>query len=143
MTNFTPLASLLGGILIGLSASAMLLCGGKIAGISGILSGLLPPKRTDAAWRVCFLGGLLCGGLALELLFPAMLRIGIVRSSGAMIVAGAAVGYGSRLANGCTSGHGVCDIGRLSIRSMAATATFIAGGALTVYVVKHLLGGAV
>jgi uncharacterized membrane protein YedE/YeeE len=143
MTNFTPLASLLGGILIGLGASAMLLCTGKIAGISGIVGGLLPPARTDVAWRVCFLGGLICGGIMLALISPAMMQIAIVRSTAAMIVAGAAVGYGSRLANGCTSGHGVCGIGRLSVRSMAATATFMSSGALVVYVVRHLLGGAV
>lgn len=143
MTNFTPLASLLGGILIGLSASAMLLCSGKVAGISGILGGLLPPTRTDAMWRACFVGGLIAGGLALNLLFPGKLQIGIVRSTGSMVVAGLAVGYGTRFANGCTSGHGVCGIGRLSIRSMAATATFMATGALAVYVIKHLLGGSV
>ena len=94
-------------------------------------------------WRACFVAGLIAAGAAFELLFPAKLQIGIVRSTGAMVVAGLAVGYGSRLANGCTSGHAVCGIGRLSIRSMAATATFMATGALTVYVVKHLFGGSV
>jgi uncharacterized protein len=141
MSNFTPLASLLGGILIGLSASAMLLLDGKIAGISGIVAGLLHPTRGETAWRACFVGGLLAGGLLLRLVLPQAFAFGIVRSWPALVLAGLLVGFGTRMGNGCTSGHGVCGVSRLSARSMVATATFIATGALTVLIVNHVAKG--
>jgi uncharacterized membrane protein YedE/YeeE len=141
MHNFTPLAALIGGILIGLSASAMLLLEGKIAGISGICAGVLNPARGETGWKASFIAGLLAGGLLLRIFLPRAFDFGIIRPYGTLIIAGLLVGFGTRLGNGCTSGHGVCGIGRLSPRSMAATATFIASGAATVYLVDHLLSG--
>ena len=140
MHNFTPIASLAGGILIGLSASAMLLLNGKIAGISGILAGILKPVSGDTLWRSGFLGGLLAGGLLLRISLPAAFDFGIIRPLPIMIIAGLLVGFGTRLGSGCTSGHGVCGISRLSSRSLVATATFIVSGAVVVYLVNHLMG---
>ena len=141
MSNFTPLASLAGGILIGLSASAMLLLDGKIAGISGMVAGLLRPIPGETAWKACFLGGLLSGGLLLKIFLPGAFAFGIVRSWPVLIFAGLLVGFGARLGNGCTSGHGICGVSRLSARSIVATATFIATGALTVFIVNHMAKG--
>ena len=139
MHNFTPIASLLGGILIGASASAMLLLEGKIAGISGIFAGLLRPVRNETAWKASFVAGLLAGGFLLRIVLPGAYDFGIVRSYGVLTLAGLLVGFGTRLGNGCTSGHGVCGISRLSLRSMVATATFVAAGAATVYVFNRLV----
>jgi len=141
MHNFTPIASLMGGILIGLSAAAMLLMNGKIAGISGIFAGILKPVKGDTLWKFCFVSGLLAGGMLLRILLPTAYDFGVVRSYGILAVAGLLVGFGTRLGNGCTSGHGVCGIGRLSPRSLVATATFIATGAIVVYVVNHIVNG--
>jgi uncharacterized membrane protein YedE/YeeE len=141
MTNFTPISALVGGVLIGLSASAMLLFNGKIAGISGIFAGVLRPVKADTLWRLCFIGGLLVGGLILGGLLPEAFHFGTIRSMGALTAAGLLVGFGTRLGNGCTSGHGVCGVARLSVRSIVATATFITTGAVVVYAVNHLLGG--
>jgi uncharacterized membrane protein YedE/YeeE len=143
MTNFTPFASLAGGLLIGISAAAMLLFNGKIAGISGILAGVLRPIKFDTWWRLCFVAGLMAGGLILRVILPQSFEFGIIRSTGALAIAGLLVGMGTRLANGCTSGHGVCGVSRLSARSMLATAIFIASGAAVVYAVNHLLGGVI
>ncbi len=141
MEHFTPIASLCGGVLIGLSASLLLLSDGKIAGISGILGGLLRPVKNDTAWRVLFIFGLLTGGLLFQLLAPEVFTIGITRSTSALILAGLLVGFGTRLGNGCTSGHGVCGLSRFSPRSLVSTITFIVTGAITVYIINHLLGG--
>jgi len=143
MEHFTPAASLVGGVLIGLSASALLLCDGKVAGVSGIIGGLLRPLRDDTLWRAVFVAGLLTGGLLSRLFFPHAFDIGVSRSAGAVALAGLLVGFGTRLGSGCTSGHGVCGLSRLSPRSLIATVTFIAAGVATVYVINHLLGGAV
>jgi uncharacterized membrane protein YedE/YeeE len=143
MNNFTPFASLAGGILIGISAAAMLLFNGKIAGISGILAGVLRPVKSDTAWRLCFLLGLFAGGLILKAFLPQAFEFGTVHSMGALAIAGLLVGAGTRLGNGCTSGHGVCGIARLSPRSIVATAIFMATGAAVVYVVNHLLRGSI
>ncbi len=141
MQDFTPVASTIGGVLIGLSASTMLLFDGKIVGISGLFAGVLRPVRGDTLWKLCFLGGLFAGGLLLRQFYPHAFDFGIVRSSGVLAIAGLLVGFGTRLGNGCTSGHGVCGVSRLSARSMVATVTFIATGAVVVYLVNHLLGG--
>jgi len=137
MNNFTPFASLIGGILIGVSASAMLLLDGKIVGISGILAGVLEPTRKETSWKACFVAGLLAGGLLLSLVLPKAFDFGIVRPWSVLILAGFLVGFGTRLGNGCTSGHGVCGVSRLSVRSIVATLTFIATGAATVFIVRH------
>jgi len=143
MENFTPVASVIGGILIGLSASAMLVFNGKIAGVSGIVGGLVSLRRSDTLWRVAFVAGLVTGGFILRLLAPQAFEFGIVRSGGALALAGFMVGLGARVASGCTSGHGVCGISRFSPRSIVATAIFIVAGAAGVYVVNHLLGGVI
>jgi uncharacterized membrane protein YedE/YeeE len=136
------LLSLLGGVLIGLSATGLLLFNGKIAGISGIVGGLLTPLVPgDRGWRLGFVGGLLAGGAALAATAPALVAITVERSSGALIVAGLLVGFGTRLGSGCTSGHGVCGISRGSKRSIAATLTFITVAGVVTYVVNHRLGG--
>jgi uncharacterized membrane protein YedE/YeeE len=143
MTHFTPLPSLFGGILIGLSASALLLANGRIAGISGICAGLVGGEKGDAAWRFFFVGGLLAGGLAVHFALPGAFQLTITRTAAAVVAAGFLVGFGARLANGCTSGHGLLGLSRLSPRSFVAVLTFMATGAVTVFVVNHLLGGAV
>ena len=142
MHNFTPLASLLGGVLIGLSGSAMLLLDGKIAGISGIVAGVLKPVKGDTLWRVCFLAGLLAGGCCFGSRYPSAFDFGIIRPFPLLAIAGLLVGFGTRLGSGCTSGHGVCGVSRLSPRSLVATATFIFTGALVLYLLNHLAGGA-
>jgi uncharacterized protein len=127
------LAGLLGGILIGLAAALLLFSTGRVAGVSGIAAGALPPARGDLAWRLAFIGGLVGGGLLLQPFFPA----GVARGSTALLVgAGLLVGFGTRLAGGCTSGHGVCGVGRGSVRSIVATVTFVAAGMITVAVVQ-------
>src|SRR5262245_27980061 len=112
MAHFTLFASLIGGMLIGLSASLLLLFDGKITGISGIVAGMLSPKKNDTLWRIVFVGGLLAGGFLLNLLSSQTFAINITRSSVALILAGLLVGFGTRLGNGCTSGHGVCGLSR-------------------------------
>ena len=141
MHNFTPFAALIGGILIGLSAATMLLVEGKIAGISGICAGVLNPSKGETSWKASFIAGLLAGGVLLRIVLPTAFVFGIIRPYGMLILAGLLVGFGTRLGNGCTSGHGVCGISRLSPRSMVATMTFIASGAVTVYIVNHVIGG--
>ena len=137
-STFTPLASLAGGVLIGISASMLLLLHGRIAGISGVVGGLLTPRRGDVSWRVLFLGGLLAGGLLLAWLSPGALDVSTGRPIWIVPVAGLLVGIGSSLGNGCTSGHGVCGISRLSPRSLAATATFMGTGVLAGLVLRLL-----
>lgn len=141
MEGFTPWAALAGGTLIGLAALLLLLCNGRIAGISGILGGSLDPKRGDLLWRVLFFFGLLAGGLIMLWWRPVALDVSIDVSTPAVILAGLLVGLGARIGSGCTSGHGVCGVGRLAPRSIVASAVFVMAGMLTVYVVRHLLGG--
>ncbi len=143
MENFTPVASLVGGVLIGLAGAAMLFFNAKIAGISGIFGGLLQTKRGDTLWRLLFVAGLLSGGVLISIFHPETLEFSIDRSMPAVIVAGLLVGFGARLGNGCTSGHGVCGIGRLAPRSIVASATFIVTGAGAAIVVNHYFGGAI
>ena len=135
---FTPGASLTGGVIIGLAASLLLLVVGRIAGISGILGGLLRVRGSDAGWRLAFIGGLISAPWVYALAAsPQPLRIDAQLP--ALLVAGFLVGIGTRYGSGCTSGHGVCGVSRLSPRSMAATAVFMAAGFLTVFVLRHLL----
>lgn len=135
----TMVLPLLGGALIGLASALMLVLSGRIAGISGILNGVFGLEREERTWRLAFVAGLLVGGLALTLLLPSAFRSGGLGSMPVMVVAGLVVGFGSRLGSGCTSGHGVCGIGRLSARGLVATLTFMATGAATVFVTRHLL----
>jgi uncharacterized membrane protein YedE/YeeE len=139
--NFTPLESALGGILIGLASIMVLRIQGRVAGISGICGSLLRPAQGDIAWRVGFTGGLLLTGLLAGILWPSTVDTSGVPAGGLIVLAGLLVGFGTRLGNGCTSGHGVCGISRASRRSIAATLTFMATGAGTVFVMRHLLGG--
>ena len=137
---FTPWASLAGGALIGLAAAMFLLVNGRIAGISGILGGLLVPSKGDIAWRVAFLAGMLIAPTA-WLLVTALPEAQIDASYPMLVVAGLLVGVGTRYGSGCTSGHGVCGLSRLSLRSLAATLSFMTAGFITVYVVVHVTGG--
>ena len=135
--HFTPWASLAGGMLIGLAAALLILFNGRIAGISGILGGLLRPRQGDLGWRIAFLAGLV-GTPLLYRLWQALPAVRIDAGTPALIVAGLLVGVGVRYGAGCTSGHGVCGLSRLSPRSLAATCAFMAAGFLTVYLLRHV-----
>ncbi|MFM0593711.1 MULTISPECIES: YeeE/YedE family protein [Paraburkholderia] len=137
--GFTPGGSLTGGLVIGAAAAVLVLFNGRIAGISGILGGLLGQQRADAGWRIAFLAGLVSAS-ALASWFGRPLAADIQAGWSEILIAGFLVGLGTRYASGCTSGHGVCGISRGSIRSLVATATFMASGFLTVFVIRHLLG---
>lgn len=139
MHNFTPWSALAGGALIGLSASLLLWVSGRVAGISGMLGGLLHPHRGDIAWRALFLLGLIVSG-AIALLVAPQGFGSSPRGALALALAGLLVGVGTRIGNGCTSGHGVCGLSRLSVRSLVATVTFIATGAITVTLLR-IFGG--
>ena len=145
MENFTPLASFMGGVLIGLAGIIFLYFNGKICGVSGIFGGLLTAAKNDTAWRVIFIAGLFTGSLCLPMLqggeFAAPGQLD--RSALAIIVAGLLVGVGARLGSGCTSGHGVCGVGRMAPRSIVATFLFVSAGVFTAVIVNHVFGGAV
>jgi len=136
---FTPWASLAGGFVIGLAAALLVLFNGRIAGISGILGGLLRPSAGEVAWRAAFVAGLVAAPLAWALL-AALPRIHVQADGTTLAIAGLLVGYGTRLGSGCTSGHGVCGLSRLSPRSLVATLAFMAAGFAVVFVVRHALG---
>jgi hypothetical protein len=137
--SFTPWTALAGGVLIGIAAALFLLLNGRIAGISGILGELLTPASGDVAWRIAFVGGLVGAPLLYALLAgPPATRIDA--GFGALITAGLLVGVGTRYGSGCTSGHGVCGLSRLSPRSLVATLTFMAAGFATVFVLRHVIG---
>ena len=141
MNDFTPLPALLGGALIGLAASLLLLTHGKVAGISGIYGGVLRRGTSDRGFRIAFLAGLVAAGAVVRLVFPSAFATTWSAALPITLAAGVLVGFGTQLGNGCTSGHGVCGISRLSARSLVATLTFMATGIVTVYVVRHVLGG--
>ncbi len=143
MESFTPIASTIGGVMIGIAAAGLLMFHGRIAGISGIAGGIFRREPGDTAWRVMFLVGLLSAGVVWHFFRPLDYRFEIERSTLALIVAGLAVGVGTQLGSGCTSGHGVCGIGRLSKRSTTATITFMATAAITVFIVNEVLGGSI
>ncbi|MCZ2496460.1 YeeE/YedE family protein [Xylophilus sp. Kf1] len=138
-SSFTPLSSLAGGALVGIAAAMFVLLNGRIAGISGILGGLFKPTMDDFAWRVAFVLGLLGAPVAYAM-FSNFPRPEIDAETGALVLAGLLVGIGTRYGSGCTSGHGVCGLSRLSPRSLAATLVFMGAGFVTVYVTRHLLG---
>ncbi|AJZ56256.1 sulfur transport family protein (plasmid) [Paraburkholderia fungorum] len=140
IANFTPGLSLTGGLVIGAATAVLVLFNGRIAGISGIVGGFLSTPQKDAGWRVAFLAGLI-GAPVLASLLGNPIAPDIQAGWAEILVAGFLVGIGTRYASGCTSGHGVCGISRGSVRSLVATATFMAGGFLTVFVSRHLLGG--
>ncbi len=138
-THFTPWASLAGGLLIGLAAALLVLCNGRVLGVSSILGGLVRPLAGDAAWRLAFLAGLLLAPAVWSLVAAPV----VPRFAGGpwlLIVAGLLVGWGTRQGSGCTSGHGVCGLSRLSARSLVATLTFMGAGFATVFVVRLLAG---
>ncbi|EIY8042419.1 YeeE/YedE family protein [Vibrio vulnificus] len=137
MTFVVPWESLVGGILLGISALTMLLVNGKVAGISGILTGLLTPKSRDFAWRLMFVIGMVSGGVLAVTFGAASASVALPTAGVLIAAAGLLVGIGTRLGNGCTSGHGICGIGRLSKRSIVATAIFMAVAAMTVFVRLH------
>ena len=141
---FTPGAALAGGILIGAAAALMVVLLGRIAGISGIVGGLLQAatwsNRSQWGWRLAFVAGLLVAPLLWQLFAP-LPEVTMPRNPWVVMAAGLLVGFGTRLGSGCTSGHGVCGLSRLSLRSLAATVTFMAAGAVTVFVVRHVVGG--
>ena len=136
---FSPASGFLGGMLIGLAAVLLLLANGRIAGVSGIVGGLLSRKPGDIGWRVAFVLGLWLGALVYWAARGAPFALALQATPAVMIVAGFLVGYGTRLGSGCTSGHGVCGIARFSPRSMVATVVFMASGIATVYVVRHVI----
>jgi uncharacterized membrane protein YedE/YeeE len=142
MTDFAPLASLSGGVLIGMSVVALMLLNGRIAGISGITAGLLSLSggAVERGWRIAFVAGLIGAPWLLSLLGHEP-RIAFVTSLPAMVLSGFLVGFGTVLGNGCTSGHGVCGLARLSPRSIVATAVFMAAGVATAFVVQHVISG--
>ena len=142
-TAFTPWASLFGGVLIGLSAVMVMALFGRIAGIAGITQGAmaLPGAAKDSDWRWAFLAGLVLAPLAVTVLGGTVEQT-VPDNLGGMALAGLLVGLGTALGSGCTSGHGVCGLARLSGRSLAAVVTFMAAGFVTVFVLRHILGGA-
>jgi uncharacterized membrane protein YedE/YeeE len=141
-TTFTPLAGLVGGALIGLASALLLFADGKIAGISGILGRSFFPARGDLGWRLAFLVGLPVGAWVATRATHDALGFAITDNVPLLVAGGLLVGIGTQLGNGCTSGHGVCGIARGSRRSILATLTFMATGAATVFVMRHVLGGA-
>jgi uncharacterized membrane protein YedE/YeeE len=140
MENFTPISALVGGALIGLGAAVLLLCNGRIAGISGIAGDLLRSPGNGRGWRVAFVAGLIAGPLIYQVFAGHLLSVTIEGAVPLLIVGGLLVGFGTNLGSGCTSGHGVCGIARLSPRSIVATVVFMAAGGLTVYVARHVVG---
>lgn len=138
MTEFTPIPSLIGGLLIGLSASMLLLSHGRVLGVSGLWGGLIARQPSDRGLRLSFFGGLLSAGLVMWLIRPELFPSGPVTPLWLTAIAGFLVGFGTRLGNGCTSGHGVCGISRLSTRSLVATGAFMATGIATVLLVRLL-----
>lgn len=137
--SFTPWVSLAGGVIIGIAAAMFILLNGRVAGISGVVGGLLRPMRGDISWRAAFIAGLV-GAPLLYALFTQVPRPRIDAGYPALVVAGLLVGIGTRYGSGCTSGHGVCGMSRLSPRSLVATAAFMLAGFVTVFVARHVIG---
>lgn len=138
-TSFTPETSLAGGLLIGLASALFLLFNGRIAGISGIVGGLLKPARGDSAWRIAFATGLVIAPLVYALAAP-LPQVHVEANYPVLLIAGLLVGIGTRYGSGCTSGHGICGLSRRSPRSVMATVAFMFAGFVTVYIARHLIG---
>ena len=141
MANFTPLSAAIGGALIGLSSALLMLLAGRIAGISGIFGGLLDPQSNDKGWRIAFIAGLILAPLMAGWIGHPMPAPKLPPSWIVIVAAGLLVGFGARLGGGCTSGHGICGMARLSSRSIAATIIFMLTAIATVAITRHLLGG--
>ncbi len=139
MENFTPLSALAGGSLIGISVTLLLLFNGRIGGISGIMNGLLFAQKNDRIWRLIFLTGIVLGAIIFQQMVP---EFNVPRQNYPLQLIGLSgflVGFGTRMSGGCTSGHGICGIANLSMRSLIATLTFMAAGFMTVYIIRHVL----
>jgi uncharacterized membrane protein YedE/YeeE len=141
MANFTPISAAIGGALIGLSAVLLMLLNGRIAGVTGVFAGLIDPTSTDRGWRATFIVGMIIAPLSAALLGYTIPIPHMPASLVTVAVAGLLVGFGTRLGNGCTSGHGICGIARLSPRSITATAVFMAAAIVVVAVTRHVIGG--
>jgi uncharacterized membrane protein YedE/YeeE len=141
-TTFTPIQSLFGGTLIGLSAVLLMLTLGRVLGVTGIVAGLLPPaSRADGVWRVALVAGMITAPLLMRASTGDWPQMQVPVGSTSLIIGGLLVGLGVTFGAGCTSGHGVCGLARLSPRSLAATLTFMASAAVTVFVIRHVIGG--
>jgi len=140
MADFTPVSAAIGGALIGLSAVLLMMLNGRIAGITGVFAGLIDPTATDRAWRATFIAGLIAAPLSAALLGFSLPVPAMPTSLAVVTVAGLLVGFGTRLSNGCTSGHGVCGIARLSPRSIVATAIFMTAAIVVVALTRHVFG---
>jgi uncharacterized membrane protein YedE/YeeE len=139
MENFTPLSATAGGVLIGISVTLLLLFNGRIGGVSGIMNGAFLAPKGDRIWRLTFLAGLVLGAFIFHLLAP---NFTVLRQGYPLLLLGLGgflIGFGTRMGGGCTSGHGICGIANLSIRSLIATLTFMATGMITVYTIRHVL----
>jgi uncharacterized membrane protein YedE/YeeE len=141
MANFTPISAAIGGALIGLAAILLMLLNGRIAGVTGVFAGLIDPISTERGWRATFIAGLILAPLSATLLGYTIPIPQMPASFATIIVGGLLVGFGTRLSNGCTSGHGVCGIARLSPRSITATAIFMAAASVVVALTRHVFGG--
>lgn len=139
--SFTPIPSLLGGILLGIATALYVLLHGRILGISGIVAGLLPPKEGDRDWRIALILGLLSAPIWAALILGLRPIVEIDTNWLAILLAGVLVGFGTQYSSGCTSGHGICGLSRLSPRSLVATLAFMSAGFLTVFVIRHVIGG--
>jgi uncharacterized membrane protein YedE/YeeE len=140
VSDFTPISATLGGLLIGAGGTLLLVCNGRLAGVSGIVAGTIRPKAGEFLWRLCFVLGMVAAGALLGVLRPGSIEP-TSRSAAVVVIAGLLVGFGSQLGGGCTSGHGVCGMSRFSKRSIVATLMFMATGAATVFLTAH--GGGV
>lgn len=141
MANFTPISAAIGGALIGLSAVLLMLLNGRIAGVTGVFAGLIDPLSTDRFWRAAFIAGLIAAPLSAALVGYPIPIPQMPMSLVTVVAAGLLVGFGTRLSNGCTSGHGICGIARLSPRSIAATAVFMVAAIVVVAFTRHVFGG--
>jgi uncharacterized protein len=141
MANFTPVSAAIGGVLIGLSAVLLMMFTGRIAGVSGIVAGLINPQTSDRSWRAAFVAGLIAAPIAAMLVGYGVPKPQMPESYITIVVGGLLIGFGSRLGSGCTSGHGICGIARLSQRSIVATAVFMVAAIVVVALTHHVVGG--